>query len=33
MGLVAVVATQLWHHLFLGGQLAELPMWTGNGFY
>jgi asparagine synthase (glutamine-hydrolysing) len=28
MGLVAVVATQLWHHLFLGGQLAELPTWT-----
>jgi asparagine synthase (glutamine-hydrolysing) len=28
MGLVAVVATQLWHHLFLGGQLAELPAWN-----
>ena len=31
MGLTAVVATQLWHHLFIGGQLAELPTWTGNG--
>jgi asparagine synthase (glutamine-hydrolysing) len=28
LGLVAVVATQLWHHLFLGGKLAELPTWT-----
>ena len=25
MGLVAVVATQLWHHLFIDGQLCELP--------
>ncbi|MBV8142404.1 MAG: hypothetical protein JOZ60_10195 [Verrucomicrobia bacterium] len=25
MGLTAVVATQLWHHLFVGGGLAELP--------
>jgi asparagine synthase (glutamine-hydrolysing) len=25
MGLTAVVATQLWHHLYLGGALAELP--------
>jgi asparagine synthase (glutamine-hydrolysing) len=24
MGLTAVVATQLWHHLFIGGKLAEL---------
>ncbi|MBI2808190.1 MAG: asparagine synthase (glutamine-hydrolyzing) [Planctomycetes bacterium] len=28
MGLVGVVATQLWHHTFLGGQLAELPTWS-----
>jgi asparagine synthase (glutamine-hydrolysing) len=28
MGLVGVVATQLWHHLFLGGGLADLPTWT-----
>jgi asparagine synthase (glutamine-hydrolysing) len=28
MGLAAVVATQLWHHLFLGGKLAELPTWS-----
>jgi asparagine synthase (glutamine-hydrolysing) len=26
-GLTAVVATQLWHHLFIGGGLAELPEW------
>ena len=26
-GLTAVIATQLWHHLFLGGGLAELPQW------
>jgi asparagine synthase (glutamine-hydrolysing) len=29
MGLAAVVATQLWHHLFIDGSLADLPMWTG----
>jgi len=28
MGLVAVVATQLWHHLFFGGKLTELPTWA-----
>lgn len=28
MGLVAVVATQLWHHLFIAGELADLPTWT-----
>lgn len=27
MGLMAVVATQLWHHLFMGGGLADLPQW------
>ena len=26
-GLTAVIATQLWHHLFLGGGLADLPEW------
>jgi asparagine synthase (glutamine-hydrolysing) len=25
MGLTAVIATQLWHHLYLGGKLCELP--------
>jgi asparagine synthase (glutamine-hydrolysing) len=25
MGLTAVTATQLWHHLYLGGNLCELP--------
>ncbi|MGI8604886.1 MAG: asparagine synthase (glutamine-hydrolyzing) [Verrucomicrobiales bacterium] len=29
MGLVAVVATQLWHHMFIDGTLADLPTWTG----
>lgn len=27
MSLCAVVGTQLWHHLFLGGGLCELPSW------
>ncbi len=29
MGLAAVVATQLWHHLFVSGDLAEMPAWSG----
>jgi asparagine synthase (glutamine-hydrolysing) len=29
LGLAAVVATQLWHHLFIDGRLADLPSWTG----
>ena len=28
MGLMAVIATQLWHHLFMGGGLADLPEWS-----
>jgi asparagine synthase (glutamine-hydrolysing) len=28
MGLTGVMATQLWHHTFLGDQLCELPQWT-----
>jgi asparagine synthase (glutamine-hydrolysing) len=31
MGLVAVVATQLWHHLFIRQELAEIPSLTVNG--
>ncbi len=27
MGLVGVVATQLWHHTYIDGTLAELPAW------
>ncbi len=27
-GLSGVVTTQLWHHLFLGGGLCELPVWS-----
>ncbi len=30
MGLTAVLATQLLHHLYFGGKLAELPTWTGH---
>jgi asparagine synthase (glutamine-hydrolysing) len=29
MGLTAVVATQLWHHLYISGDLADLPTWEG----
>ncbi len=28
MGLAAVVATQLWHHTFIDGSLADLPAWS-----
>ncbi len=28
LGLTSVVSTQLWHHLFQGGGLCELPTWT-----
>jgi asparagine synthase (glutamine-hydrolysing) len=28
MGLAAVVATQLWHHTFIDGTLADLPAWS-----
>jgi asparagine synthase (glutamine-hydrolysing) len=31
MGLVAVVATQLWHHIFIRQELAEIPSSTANG--
>lgn len=30
MGLVGVLATQLWHHTFLGGGLADLPQQARN---
>ena len=29
MGLVGVLATQLWHHTFIDGNLAELPSRAG----
>jgi asparagine synthase (glutamine-hydrolysing) len=32
MGLTSVVATQLWHHLWCGGGLCELPEWTAPQF-
>lgn len=28
MGLTAVMATQLWHHTYMGGGLCELPTWS-----
>jgi asparagine synthase (glutamine-hydrolysing) len=28
MGLIGVIATQLWHHMYCGGGLADLPTWT-----
>ena len=28
MGLAGVISTQLWHHLYCGGGLCELPLWT-----
>jgi asparagine synthase (glutamine-hydrolysing) len=31
MGLVGVLATQLWHHLFIDGSLADLPSLARNG--
>jgi hypothetical protein len=30
MGLAAVVATQLWHHTFIEGSLADLPTSVPN---
>jgi asparagine synthase (glutamine-hydrolysing) len=32
LGLTSVVSTQLWHHLFCGGGLCELPSWTAPEF-
>jgi hypothetical protein len=28
MGLAGVISTQLWHHLYCGGDLCSLPEWT-----
>jgi asparagine synthase (glutamine-hydrolysing) len=28
LGLTSVVSTQLWHHLYFGGGLCELPTWS-----
>ena len=28
MGLAGVISTQLWHHFYLGGGLADLPAWS-----
>jgi asparagine synthase (glutamine-hydrolysing) len=32
LGLTSVVSTQLWHHLFCGGGLCDLPRWTAPEF-
>jgi asparagine synthase (glutamine-hydrolysing) len=32
LGLTSVVSTQLWHHLFFGGGLCDLPTWTDPAF-
>ncbi|QDV33185.1 asparagine synthase (glutamine-hydrolyzing) [Tautonia plasticadhaerens] len=32
IGLTSVVSTQLWHHLYCGGGLCELPTWDSPGF-
>ena len=32
LGLTSVVSTQLWHHLFCGGGLCDLPTWTAPQF-
>jgi asparagine synthase (glutamine-hydrolysing) len=32
LGLTSVVSTQLWHHLFCGGGLCELPQWTSPSY-
>jgi hypothetical protein len=32
MGLAGVLSTQLWHHLYLDGSLADVPtFWQNNG--
>jgi asparagine synthase (glutamine-hydrolysing) len=31
MGLAGVVATQLWHHTYIDGSLADLPAWKPPG--
>ena len=28
LSLTCVVATQLWHHIYLGGGLCDLPAWA-----
>ncbi len=28
MGLMGVLSTQLWHHIYCGGGMCELPSWT-----
>ena len=32
MGMTSVVATQLWHHIYCGGGLCDLPTWSPPGF-
>ena len=32
MALAGVISTQLWHHLYCGGGLCELPVWSIEGY-
>ncbi len=32
VGLTCVVSTQLWHHIYCGGGLCDLPTWTAPSF-
>jgi asparagine synthase (glutamine-hydrolysing) len=32
MGLAGVISTQLWHHVYFGGGLCELPEWSSGEF-
>lgn len=32
LGLTTVVTTQLWHHLYCGGGLCDLPQWSDPGY-
>ena len=33
LSLTCVIATQLWHHIYLGGGLCELPTWESATSY
>jgi asparagine synthase (glutamine-hydrolysing) len=32
LALTSVVSTQLWHHLYCGGGLCDLPTWSDPSF-
>jgi len=33
MGLTCVISTQLWHHIYCGGGLCDLPTWSPPGIF